>query len=96
MRKVLLIALVLLGTLSAQAQQRPSARTFREATDSLQQRLKRRTGVDTPLKLERVTVRGNALDFYFSQELSDYPWRQEDLAWVREQLQTLGKEGLGS
>ena len=96
MRKVLLIALFLLGALSAQAQQRPSAKTFREATDSLQQRLKRRTGVDTPLKLEKVTVRGSALDFYFSQELADYPWRQEDMAWVREQLQTLGKEGLGS
>ena len=96
MRKVLLITLFLLGALSAQAQQRPSAKTFREATDSLQQRLKRRTGVDTPLKLEKVTVRGSALDFYFSQELADYPWRQEDMAWVREQLQTLGKEGLGS
>jgi hypothetical protein len=96
MRKILFITLFLLGALSAQAQQRPSAKTFREATDSLQQRLKRRTGVDTPLKLEKVTVRGSALDFYFSQELADYPWRQEDLAWVREQLQTLGKEGLGS
>ena len=97
MRKSLFIALLLLaGVFSAQAQQRPSARTFREATDSLQQRLKRRTGVDTPLKLEKVTLRGTALDFYFSQELADYPWRQEDLAWVREQLQSLGKEGLGS
>ncbi len=98
MRKIFLTAaLALLCALpAAQAQPRPSAKTFREAADSLQRRLQRRTGVETALKLEKVTLRGNAVDFYFSQELADYPWRQEDMAWVREQLQTLGKEGLGS
>ena len=96
MRKLFTVLAFLTVVLSAGAQQRPSAKTFREATDSLTQRLKRRTGVETALKLEKVTARGNVLDFYFSQELADYPWRQEDLAWVREQLQTLGKEGLGS
>ena len=96
MRKVLVIALLLLGSFAVQAQPRPSAKTFREVTDSLRERLKRRTGVETNLKLEKVTVRGKSLDFYFSQELADYPWRQEDPAWVREQLQSLGKTGLGS
>ena len=95
MRKLLWILALLLFPLAAQAQ-RPGAKAFKEATDSLQQRLKRRTSVDTPLKLEKVTVRGSALDFYFSQELSDYPWRKEDVPWFREQLQTLGKAQLGS
>ena len=95
MRKLLWILALLLFPLAAQAQ-RPGAKAFREATDSLQQRLKRRTSVDTPLKLEKVTVRGSSLDFYFSQELSDYPWRKEDVPWFREQLQTLGKAQLGS
>ena len=95
MKKLLWILALLLFPLAAQAQ-RPGAKAFREATDSLQQRLKRRTSVDTPLKLEKVTVRGSVLDFYFSQELSDYPWRKEDVPWFREQLQTLGKAQLGS
>ena len=97
MQRILLTVLIALScAIPAQAQQRPSAKTFREATDSLKQRLKRRTGVETSLKLDKVTPRGTTLDFYFSQELADYPWRQEDMAWVREQLQSLGKEGFGS
>ncbi len=96
MKKFLLLFSVLILSTTLQAQQRPGARAFLEATDSLQQRLKRRTTVDTPLKLEKVTARGSALDFYFSQELADYPWRKEDVPWFREQLQTLGKEQLGT
>jgi len=97
MQRILLTVLIALScAIPAHAQQRPSARTFREATDSLKQRLKRRTGVETALKLDKVTLRGTTLDFYFSQELADYPWRQEDMAWVREQLLSLGKEGLGN
>ena len=96
MRKFLLMLALLALPVWALAQQRPNARAFRETTDSLKQRLKRRTSVEATLKLEKVTARGTVLDFYFSQELADYPWRKEDPAWFREQLQTLGKEALGS
>jgi len=93
-RFLLTLALVTAAVVTAEAQ--PRARDFREATDSLKERLKRRTGVETSLKLEKVTVRGKNLDFYFSQELADYPWRAGDPTWFREELQSLGKDGLGA
>ncbi|MBR1570837.1 MAG: xanthan lyase [Bacteroidales bacterium] len=95
MKRFFLAAVFLLSVLSL-ADAQPRARDFREATDSLKQRMKRRTGVETTLKLEKVTVRGKALDFYFSQELADYPWRQEDPAWFRSQLKELGAQAIGS
>ena len=87
MRKPLLIAAALLAAcLSLPAQ---TAKEYKTAVDSLRARLQRRTRVDSPIKLTRVMKRGNTLDFYFSQELGDYPWRAEDLEWFRDQLREL-------
>ena len=87
MRKTLLpLLLGLFACLSLPAQ---TAREFKTATDSLRARLHRRTSVDSSLKLMKVMKRGNVLDFYFSQELADYPWRAEDPEWFRDQLRSL-------
>ena len=87
MRKPLLIVVALLAAcLSLSAQ---TAKEYKTAVDSLRARLQRRTRVDSPIKLTKVMKRGNTLDFYFSQELGDYPWRQEDLEWFRDQLRQL-------
>ena len=87
MRKSLLLVVALLAAcLSLPAQ---TAREYRTAVDSLRARLQRRTRVDSPIKLTRVMKRGNTLDFYFSQELGDYPWRQDDLEWFRDELRKL-------
>ena len=86
MRKFLLLVTLLLACLSGQAQ---TAREFKAATDSLRARLRRRTTVDTSLKLSRVTKRGTTLDFTFSKELGDYPWRPNDKEWFEEQLRAL-------
>ena len=91
-RRVLAILLLCLLTALPAAAQHPRARDFAVATDSLQQRLKRRTGVDCRFKLEKVLVRGSVLDFYFSQNFAGFPWRQEDIPWLREQLFRLGKD----
>ena len=76
--------------------QTPKARDFNTVTDSLQQRLKRRTGVTSRFKLEKVAVRGNALDFHFSQNLLGQPFRKGDITWLTEQIEELGKDKLGS
>ena len=86
MRKSLLLVTFLLAGLSLQAQ---TAREFKPAVDSLRARLHRRTTVDVALKLNRVTRRGTALDFIFSKELGDYPWRTNDKEWFEEQLRAL-------
>ena len=86
MRKSLLLITLLLVSLSGQAQ---TAKEFKTATDSLRARLHRRTTVDASLKLSKVTKRGTTLDFYFSKELGDYPWRPNDREWFEDQLRAL-------
>ena len=83
MRKFLLLAALLLSGLALPAQ---TAREFKTAADSLRARLHRRTTVDTFLKVNKVTKRGTTLDFRFSKELGDYPWRAEDVEWFRKEL----------
>ena len=86
MRKFLLFATLLLACLTGQAQ---TAKEFKAATDSLRARIHRRTSVDASLKLNKVTKRGTILDFHFSKELGDYPWRTNDKEWFEEQLRAL-------
>ncbi|MBQ6954163.1 MAG: N-acetylmuramoyl-L-alanine amidase [Bacteroidales bacterium] len=95
MRK-LLPALLLLFLITPSLLAQPRPRDFREANDSLQQRLKRRTGVDNTFRLERVTPRGNVLDFYYSVNLGSYPWRPGDVTWFRDQLGQLASSALGT
>ena len=83
MRRFLLPVLLLLITATLPAQ---TAREFKTATDSLRARLERRTTVKAALKMNKVTKRGTTLDFHFSKELGDYPWRTEDLEWFKEEL----------
>ena len=83
MRKLLLTAALLLSCLALPAQ---TAKEFKAASDSLRARLRRRTTVDTGLKLTRIAKRGTTLDFHFSKELADYPLKTADLEWMRKQL----------
>ncbi len=88
--------LFLFLSLCASAQNPPRVRDFAGVSDSLQVRLKKRMGVDNTFRLEKVTARGKTLDFYYSQNLTNYPWRPGDVTWFREQLRQLGARGLGS
>ena len=83
MRKFLVLVTLLLSCLPLGAQ---TAKEFKPAADSLRARLKRRTTVDSSLKLTRVAKRGTTLDFHFSKELGDYPWKADDVEWFRKQL----------
>ena len=82
----ILLAALLFSAVSLQAQ---TAREFKTAADSLRARMERRTRVKVPLKLSKVMKRGTTLDFHFSQELSDFPWRKADVEWFRDQLRDL-------
>ena len=93
--KRLFFSLVLVLAALPSLAQTPRARDFNTVVDSLQVRLQRRTGVYSSLKLEKVAVRGNVLDFYFSQNLSYQPYRKGDLTWLTEQIQELGAGKLG-
>ena len=82
----ILLAALLSASATLHAQ---TASEFREVADSLRARMERRTRVKVPLKLSKVKKRGTTLDFYFSQELSDFPWRKADVEWFREELRSL-------
>ena len=86
MRKFLLSVTLILSGLTLQGQ---TAQEFKSVTDTLRARLHRRTSVDASLKLNRVTKRGTTLNFIFSKELGDYPWRTNDQEWFEEQLRAL-------
>ena len=88
------IAALLLGLLLAvcglDAQTTPLTKDFKVAADTLKARLHRRTGVKAPLTLNRVVKRGSTdLDFYFSKEITEYPWRTGDIAWLRKEWRDL-------
>ena len=86
MRRLLPLVISLLAVLPLHGQ---TAKEFKTATDSLQARLQRRTTVKAALKMKKVMKRGTTLDFYFSKELGDYPWRTADVEWFRDQLRDL-------
>lgn len=88
MKRFLLILGILAASLSASAQG-PKTTDFRVATDSLKQRLIRRTGVKSEFKLEKALIRDNFLDLYFSQNLVGIPWRPGDEEWFRDQIEKL-------
>ena len=89
------LCLAALYLLPVQAQL-PRTRDFAVVNDSLQQRLKRRTSVENAFKLEKLSAREKQLDFYYSVNLGNYPWRPGDVTWFRQQLAELGKDKLGS
>ena len=84
MRKIVLLLLLVPGILCAQTFR---TRDFAQSTDSLQNRMQRRTGVNNRYKLEKVTARqGGTADFYYSGNFSGYPWRKGDDRFFKEQL----------
>lgn len=65
---------------------------FEGVADSLTVLLKERTGITSELSFERITKKGTSLDFYFTRTLGDYPWRDEDIEWMRGRLLDLFPE----
>ena len=69
-----------------------SVKEFKDAVDSLQTLMTERTGVSALVKANKVVRRGYDLDFYFTPALGDFPWRTEDVLWLRGTLKDLMPE----
>jgi len=85
-----LIALFI--SVSAYSQSVPKSSDFKEDCDSLKLRLEKYIGAESEIRLKKVMLRGNLMDFYFRDELSFYPWRAESVLWFREKLDSILKE----
>lgn len=93
MKRFFLILLLAAASLNLEAQN-PRAKDFATVVDSLQQRLKRRTGVTSAFKVDKALVRGKSVDLYFSTNLSAFPWRSGDAGWFRSQVSELSNTAL--
>ena len=81
------VACLLATSLGAQ-----SVKEFKDAVDSLQTLMVERTRVLSQVKANKVVRKGYDLDFYFTPSMGDFPWRAEDVTWLRETLKELMPE----
>ena len=88
MKRILTLLLFCLTAAAAPAQQANLTRRFAPLADSLTVWLARRTTVQdiNPVTVSRVLRRGSEVDFYFSASLGDFPWHEEDIRWLKAQV----------
>ena len=89
MKRLLLLLALMVGFCAQLPAQRRPITAYQEAMDSLRTRMRRRGQVSIWFKLEKVVEHGHCQDFYFSNDLCAYPWRDEDVQWFREELSSL-------
>ncbi|MBO6170427.1 MAG: N-acetylmuramoyl-L-alanine amidase [Bacteroidales bacterium] len=94
MRRFVLILLFLSGALSSAAQGIPRAADFSVVCDTLTARCNRRFEVRSKVRIDKIYLRGDALDLYFASSLADYPWHNEDIFWFLSELNTEGEKVL--
>ena len=86
MKKFLLTITLITAASSLFAQRVPVPSDFRVVCDSLSSRLKRKTTVESELRVYRVRKRGSSLDIVFTNTLSDYPWHKPLVDWFKSEL----------
>ncbi len=89
MNRIILISSILLAFGIKAAGQNAIVKDFMPVCDSLDVMLKENRDVKGELKLKNVMKRGNILDFYFTESLGDYPWREGEPDWFRRELRKL-------
>lgn len=86
-RRHILLLLCFIGISSIGHAQSSIVKDFEPVCDSLNSLIMERKGIESPkVSLNAVMKRGNTLDFYFTQSLSDCPWHEGDPEWFRRQL----------
>ena len=90
----LLIYISLLISFSAYAQSE-IVTDFTPVCDSLATLVAERTGVPGKILIKSIMKRGSTLDFYFTESLGDFPWKDGDQKWFRQTLNNLIPEKYG-
>jgi hypothetical protein len=86
MRKSIITIFAFLSLCFASFGQSAIIKDFQPVCDSLDVLLKENRDVKGKLRLKSIMKRGNVLDFYFTESLGDYPWREGEPAWFRKEL----------
>ncbi len=66
---------------------------FEPVCDTLSKLLEERNTVKWKLEIKSIMKRKGNLDFYFTESLSDYPWKGDDIKWFKKELQSFFPEG---
>lgn len=85
MKKIIITIFTLALCLTAFGQS-TIMKDFLPVCDSLDVLLKENRDVKGQLRLKSIMKRGKALDIYFTESLSDYPWREGEPEWFRAEL----------
>ena len=86
MKKLLLISLFISLSLVSYAQGAIN-KDFKPVCDTLDSLIKVRHQINHgQLKIKSIMKRGDMLDFYFTESLGDFPWREGDPEWFRAEL----------
>ena len=92
MKKIVLTYLLLTGLVLSAFAQSKIVTAFTPACDSLSVLIHERIGIKGPVKLKAAMKRGNTLDFYFTETLGDFPWRKQDVKWLKTTFKSLFPE----
>ena len=86
MKRLLIISLLISISLGAYAQ-RTINKDFKPVCDTLDSLIKVRHQINHgQLKIKSIMKRGDVLDFYFTESLGDFPWREGEPEWFRNEL----------
>ncbi len=86
MRKKIITILAFLSLCSVSFGQSAIIKDFQPVCDSLDVLLKENRDVKGRLRIKSIMKRGNVLDFYFTESLGDFPWREGEPAWFKREL----------
>ena len=87
MKKLILIASLMALSLGSYAQS--ISKDFAPVCDSLDVLIKKRHSINHgELKIKSIMKRGDVLDFYFTESLGDFPWREGEPQWFRDELKS--------
>lgn len=86
MKRIILTILAAIALSAGTSAQSAILKDFKPVCDSLDAMLKRNRDVKGNLQLKSVMKRKDNLDFYFTNSLGDYPWREGEPEWFRKEL----------
>ena len=89
MKKLFIGIFILLITSTHLGAQSEIVIDFKPVCDSLATLIQERTGVQGKLETKSIMKRGSALDFYFTESLGDFPWKEGDPRWFQKALKEL-------
>lgn len=89
MKKTIVTIFAALSLCFSAAGQSAIIKDFKPAVDSLDVLIKENRDVKGQLRIKSIMKRGNTLDFYFTESLGDYPWREGEPEKFRSNLRKL-------